>query len=82
MSREDEYIYMHKRNLKKLKKTLTPIIENYISWCKWSSAEEIKTEEDKHYVVSDGFVRKDITYMIEDIVYEIHKKDMHKEIYK
>lgn len=79
MSREDEYIYIHKKNLRKLKKTLTPMIEDYISWCKCGNREEMKAEENKHYAVYDGFIRKDITYMVEDIVREIHKKDMKRK---
>ena len=74
MSREEEYIYIHKKNLRKLKKTLPPMIEDYISWCKCVNTEGIKTEEDKQYAVYDGFIRKDITYMTEEIVREIHRK--------
>ena len=74
MSREEEYIYIHKKNLRKLKKTLTPMVEDYISWCKWGNTEGMKTEEDKQYAVYDGFIRKDITWLIEEIVREIHIK--------
>jgi|TARA_X000001388_G_scaffold68030_1_gene55620 hypothetical protein len=74
-SQAEDLFKKHKRNLKKLEKDLKPIIENYISYCNWVTLEYLTSEDDKFYAVHDGFIRKELIYMVENIVREIHKDD-------
>ena len=84
MSREemanDYFLEKHKKNMKKLKKDLPNMISDYIDFCTTYTntysnySNELKTEDDMYYAVMDGFVRKYLTYMLEDIVKEIYKK--------
>lgn len=74
-----EYFFKkHKKNMDKLKKQLPNMIGDYIKYCN-TSGDVLQTEEDKWYAVSDGFIRKELSYMIEDIVREIHKKGANNE---